>query len=112
VHITKKAGLIGVGALMLMCGAGIGMSAEPADATPASVMAQNWTPRATPQDGGYTPYWPLFRGMSVTMGCWTGGPYVDGTGKWFRIRSNEYPFQSGGFVPANAVARQAIVGHC
>lgn len=49
VHIVKNAGLIGAGALVLVGTAGIGMSAAPANATPASVMAQEWTPRVTPQ---------------------------------------------------------------
>jgi hypothetical protein len=90
----------------------IGMSEATAGATAPSVMVQGETPRTSPSGGGYDPYWYLAKGTSVTMLCWTGGPYVDNSGKWFRIKSNAYPYQGGGYVPANSVGHQAIVGHC
>jgi hypothetical protein len=83
-----------------------------AGATPTSVMVQAETPRLSPWGGGYDWYWPLHAGTIVTMLCWTTGPNVDGGAKWFQIASDDYPYQSGGYVPANSVGRQATVGHC
>ena len=46
-------------------------------------------------------------GLQVWMNCWEGGPYTDGSGKWFdvTVRSgNGYGFT--GDVPANSVSNQ------
>jgi hypothetical protein len=99
-----------IGLSLLAPLAGLGMGPAPASATPTSTLVQAETPRLTPWGGGY--YWPLARGTTVTMNCWTTGPNVDGGAKWFQITSDQYPYQSGGYVPANSVGRQTIVGHC
>jgi hypothetical protein len=89
---------------------GVSVTAVPAGAASGSFMTTTWTPQESPSvQGPY--YWPVVRGTSVTMHCWTTGPSKLGTGKWFYIASNAYPFTTG-FVPANAVGNQSVVGHC
>lgn len=85
--------------------------ALPAQAvTSGPYMAQGETPEQTP--GGSTlGEWPIAKGTSVKMICWTEGPYKDGSAKWFDIQSNVYPFTAG-YVPANSVASQSKVGLC
>jgi hypothetical protein len=45
------------------------------------------------------------------MTCWTDGPNVDGSKKWFYVESHAYPYP-GGYVPANSVSSQSSVGLC
>lgn len=37
-------------------------------------------------------YWTVHEGTTVSMKCWNTGKYVDGTAKWFWIKSSVYPF--------------------
>jgi hypothetical protein len=81
-----------------------------AGATPPPTMAQNETLESTP--GGSTlGEWPIKAGTIVTMTCWTEGPNVDGSKKWFHVKSQAYPYPDG-YVPANSVKYQAVVGLC
>jgi hypothetical protein len=46
------------------------------------------------------------------MECWNTGDYVDGTAKWFWIKSSKYPYTQG-YVPANDVGHQWLSSpHC
>jgi hypothetical protein len=46
------------------------------------------------------------------MRCWTTGPTVDGTGKWFKVDKVAYPYTSG-YVSANDVGNQWLSSpHC
>jgi hypothetical protein len=75
-----------------------------------SYMVQQETPEQTP--GGSTlGEWPIPKGGSVTMKCWTEGPNTDGSKKWFYVDSNVYPYPDG-YVPANSVGDQSSVGLC
>ena len=38
-----------------------------------------------------------FRGASVPMKCWTEGPDVDGSNKWFRVEPRVYLTRNGIF---------------
>lgn len=73
-------------------------------------MSTTWTPWSSPTSKGLQ-MWSISRGTRVDMQCWTTGATQLNTGKWFRVRSLAYPFTSG-YVPANAVASQIVVGHC
>jgi hypothetical protein len=89
---------------------GVLIASVPAGASSGSFMTTTWTPQESPSvQGPY--YWPVVKGTSVTMHCWTTGPSKLGTAKWFYIASNAYPYTTG-FVPANAVGGQSEVGHC
>jgi hypothetical protein len=111
--INTKSGRRALVSLALTAAAtvsGFAVAAGPAGASSSSVMTATWTPQESPSvQGPY--YWPVVDGTSVTMHCWTTGPSKLGTAKWFYIASNAYPFTTG-YVPANAVGRQSIVGHC
>jgi hypothetical protein len=73
-------------------------------------MAHTWNPWSSPWSPGPN-YWPINAGTRVNQVCWTTGAYQLGTAKWFYVVSTAYPFTSG-YVPANAVGSQIIVGHC
>lgn len=102
--------VLGVVVIAGGAGTGIGLLASPSAAAGSSYMVRGWTPEGSPGGCGCG-NWEIFKGTSVTMRCWTTGPYTDGTGKWFYIESNAYPFTEG-YVPANAVGSQATVGRC
>jgi hypothetical protein len=106
---SARARIVGA---VAVAGMGVGIAlgvAGPADAA-TPTMNITWTPWDTPQSPGMQ-MWPVKKGTTVRMICWTGGVWQDGTGKWFRIQSNSYPFTVG-YVPANAVSNQTIVGRC
>jgi hypothetical protein len=73
-------------------------------------MTTTWTPWLSTWSQG-PQYWPIAAGTAVDMRCWTTGAYRLNTAKWFRVVSTRYPFTQG-YVPANAVGSQIIVGHC
>jgi hypothetical protein len=73
-------------------------------------MSTSWTPWASPWSQG-AQYWTISQGTRVDMRCWTTGATRLNTAKWFKVRSTAYPFPEG-YVPANAVTSQIIVGHC
>jgi hypothetical protein len=75
-----------------------------------STMNTAWRPWSSPTSEG-SQQWTVGKGTSVQMRCWTTGVNRLGTAKWFYIRYNAYPFTEG-YVPANAVSNQTIVGHC
>lgn len=88
---------------------GVTATATPAQAA-SSYMTTSWTPWTSPWSQG-SQYWTVKAGTSVTMRCWTTGATRLNTAKWFYITSNAYPYTRG-YVPANAVGAQTIVGHC
>lgn len=109
VKMSRKA-LFTIGLTAVTSLGGIALVTTEASASSPSVMTSSWTPQETPYvQGPY--YWTVAKGTSVTMQCWTTGPSKIGTAKWFYIASNAYPFTTG-YVPANAVGRQSVVGHC
>src|SRR5690349_10317826 len=67
----------------------------------SSILLQNWRPWASPSSQGWQPI-SLRSGQSVDMRCWTTGANVAGTAKWFKVRSNSYPFPEG-YVPATLI---------
>ncbi|HET9654743.1 MAG TPA: hypothetical protein VFP72_05280 [Kineosporiaceae bacterium] len=73
-------------------------------------MSTAWTPWLSTWSQG-SQYWSIPSGTRVDMRCWTTGATRLGTAKWFYVTSTAYPFTSG-YVPANAVAAQIVVGHC
>lgn len=103
VRDTIRRGLL---ATVLATAASVGLGVAPAHAEPfhASYMTKSWTPWSNPnaQSPGY---WTIPGGSSVSMRCWTTGQFREGTGKWFRVQSNQYPFTQG-YVPANVVGNQ------
>lgn len=103
-------GIVGVVAIAGGSGAAIALLVSPAAASGSSYMVKGWTPDGSPGGCGCG-NWEIVKNTPVTMRCWTTGPYADGTGKWFYIESNAYPFTEG-YVPANAVGSQTTVGHC
>lgn len=46
--------------------------------------------------------------FGVHMVCWTAGPMTDGSKKWFKVTD----LIQNGYVPANEVVNQTIVGLC
>jgi hypothetical protein len=111
-NLSVRARFIGSSlALCLLGSAGaVALSEMPASASSGSYMVQQETPEQTP--GGSTlGEWPIPKGGSVTMECWTRGPNVDGSQKWFYVDSNVYPYPDG-YVPANSVGNQSSVGLC
>ena len=111
-RICRKAVAVAIAGMAVAGPVALAVTQSVAAATPTSVMRQTETPKVSPWATGYDPYWTVHAGTTVTMLCWTTGPNVDGGAKWFKIASDAYPYQSGGYVPANSVSRQAIVGHC
>jgi hypothetical protein len=74
------------------------------------VMTTTWYPWLNPTSRGFS-QWAINSGTAVDMQCWTTGATQLGTAKWFYVKSQVSPFTSG-YVPANAVGNQIIVGHC
>jgi hypothetical protein len=74
------------------------------------VMTTTWYPWSSPTLKGFS-VWPINNGTAVDMRCWTTGANQLGTAKWFYVQSQVSPFTAG-YVPANAVGNQIIVGHC
>jgi len=102
--------LFGLGLVGAISFSGVVLTSVGAGASSPSYMTTSWTPQVSPNYQG-AQYWTVTRGTHVSMECWTTGPSKLGTSKWFYIASNSYPFTTG-FVPANAVANQTIVGRC
>jgi hypothetical protein len=48
------------------------------------------------------------RGTAVRMLCWTSTQYWNGTAKWFKVST---PYGTG-YMNANQVSNQSIVGRC
>jgi len=114
-RILKKSGRVvggaAVGTALLMSSVGlVGRGAISAQASGTSVMVQTETLHYAPTtaSGGV---WSAYSGKPVQMECWTHGQYYDGGAKWFYVEDLYYPFPSG-YVPANSVGHQTIVGLC
>jgi hypothetical protein len=76
-----------------------------------STMTRTFTPWLSTTSQG-PQYWPVNAGTTVSMECWNTGDYVDGTAKWFWIKSSKYPYTQG-YVPANDVGHQWLSSpHC
>jgi hypothetical protein len=76
-----------------------------------SYMTKTFTPWLSTTSQG-PQYWPVDKGWTVSMKCWNTGKYVDGTAKWFWIKSSVYPYTQG-YVPANDVGHQWLSSpHC
>src|SRR4051812_31550965 len=109
--MTRKLTAITVPAVVAAGLLAIGIGPASAEAFHSSYMTKTFTPRATPyqeQPGN----WPINAGQTVNMRCWTTGPTVDGTGKWFKVDKVAYPYTSG-YVPANDVGNQWLSSpHC
>ena len=73
-------------------------------------MVADWAPWTSPTNPG-PQYWTIKKGTRVDMQCWSTGATRMGTGKWFRVVSQSYPFTRG-YVPATAVGQQITVGRC
>ena len=73
-------------------------------------MSTSWAPWTRPTSQG-NQYWTIAKGTRVDMRCWTTGASRLNTSKWFYVVSKSYPFTRG-YVPANAVADQIVVGRC
>lgn len=91
---------------------GVGMAGPAsAQAFHASYMTKSFTPWLSTTSQG-PQYWPVNKGTTVSMVCWNTGKSVDGTAKWFWIKSSAYPFTQG-YVPANDVGNQWLSSpHC
>lgn len=97
-------------AAALAIGVGLASPAS-AEAFHTSTMAKSFTPWLSTTSRG-AQYWTIGAGTTVSMKCWSTGSYVDGTGKWFKVISSNYPFTQG-YVPANDVAHQWLSSpHC
>ncbi len=83
----------------------------PAEAAPVPYMSRAWAPWTNPARSSTVGLWTISRNTKVTMRCWTTGVTRLSTAKWFYVTSKSYPYTRG-YVPANAVASQAWVGHC
>ena len=100
-----------VGSLVATLAAGVALTGIAGTAQAASpTMNTSWTPWTSTTSQG-PQYWTVSAGTPVAMRCWDTGSRQLGTSKWFYIKSSNYPFTEG-YVPANAVSNQAIVGHC
>jgi len=111
-NFSTRAKIVGSSLALCLMGsaAAVALAEAPASASSGPYMVQQETPEQTP--GGSTlGEWPIPKGGSVTMTCWTEGPNVDGSQKWFHVDSNVYPFPDG-YVPANSVGSQSKVGLC
>ena len=53
-------------------------------------------------------YFEMPRGTAVRMLCWTSTQYWNGTAKWFKVST---PYGTG-YMNANQVSNQSIVGRC
>ena len=97
----------GVLATLLAAATTVGLGTAPAQAEPfhPSHLTKSWAPWTSPWSTGPTQLATVPAGTSVSMRCWTTGATREGTAKWFRIRSNNYPFTEG-YVPANVVGNQ------
>jgi hypothetical protein len=73
-------------------------------------MTTSWKPWVSPRSQG-AQYWTIGRGTIVDMRCWTTGATQLKTAKWFYVISTKYPYTRG-YVPANAVGNQIVVGRC
>jgi hypothetical protein len=74
-------------------------------------MSADFRPWSSPNGSGPQDNWTIKRGTRVDMRCWTTGASQMGTSKWFSITSQSYPYSSG-YVSANSVGSQIVVGHC
>lgn len=102
------AAVITAGLLVVSVGTAGPASAE---AFHTSYMTKAFTPwlSTTAQQ---SQYWTVSKGTTVSMKCWNTGKSVDGTAKWFWIKSSAYPFTQG-YVPANDVGGQWLSSpHC
>ena len=58
-------------------------------------------------------YFEMPRGTPVRMICWVGnGQYWNGTAKWFKVEAGVNGSYGIGWMNANQVARQTVVGRC
>jgi hypothetical protein len=97
-------------AALAAAGAGLAGSAK-AETFHTSYMTKSFTPWSSTTSQG-AQYWTVGKGTTVSMVCWNTGSYVDGTGKWFWIKSSAYPYTQG-YVPGNDVGNQWLSSpHC
>ena len=116
-RIKTIAAAIG-GATVLLLGVSVGGAQaatsgpcwSPAGQTCYPSMTTSWTPWLSPSSQG-PQYWTIAAGTRVDMRCWTTGATRLSTAKWFYVASQKYPYTQG-YVPADAVGSQIVVGHC
>jgi hypothetical protein len=104
--ILKK--VIVVGALVLSSALGglVGLGG-PAEAAASSYCKDSTCSLASAPYTQYI-YFEMPRYTSVQMLCWTSTQYWHGTAKWFKVWT---PYGTG-FMNANQVGGQTIVGRC
>jgi hypothetical protein len=101
--------VLAAGALLAV-GAGMAQPAL-AEAFHTSTMTRSFTPWTSTTSQG-PQYWTVGSGTTVSMKCWNTGRSVDGTAKWFWIKSANYPYTQG-YVPATDVGHQWLSSpHC
>jgi hypothetical protein len=98
-----------VAAAALVIGAAVaGMAAGgPAGAAGPSYCNSSSCSLAAQPYTGYI-YFEMPRATPVTMICWTSTQYWNGTAKWFRVST----MYGTGYMNANQVGNQTIVGRC